>query len=658
MNIVVIPGTNYNNAPAGFDTAVKYVTNLFDSLFTANVTVYINVDYGIIDSTNQSVPPLGRSNWNLDSFSYSTVRQALINMGAPGSNTLPTTSPFPNATLWLTTAQEKALGFLAANFRPGPNAFYPNADGYVGVASNATLMAQQNGATWSFSPTATPGANQFYIVGTLEHEFSEVLGRSSFDGSNAIQNAPSYTIMDLFRYSQPGVRQLSATSSNAYFSTDNGNHVYYYWNTHDAASSQNFDVNGDLGDWWKDGGIVNGQPFQPTGPDAFLDLSPPGQINGISSFDQTLMQTIGWSETPVTPATNPPPPAGTTADMILRHGADGKYEIYDIGANSLLAAYQVGQVGTDWTFVTLGGFNGSDTTDMLLRNSAGAFEVYDISNNNITNAASLGAVGTNWQVMGFGNFSSFGENDMILRNSSNAQLEVYDLRNNQIIGANSMGAVGLNWQFSGVGNFSGRGTSDMMLRNSNTGDLEVYDINSNRITGAAFIGAVGVNWQFSGVGNFSGVPGETDLLLRNSNTGGLEVYDINHNQLTGAAFIGTVGLDWQFAGIAPIHAAGASDLVLRNVNSGAFEVYDIVSNTLVGAASLGAVGTDWSLGGFAADPPTASAGSMDGSSQAAQLVQAMAGFSGGGSGAAESLNTVALGSDPSQQSLLTTPQHA
>jgi hypothetical protein len=74
----------------------------------------------------------------------------------------------------------------------------------------------------------------------------------------------------------------------------------------------------------------------------------------------------------------------------------------------------LGQVGTDWTYVTLGGFFGSDTTDLLLRNSrTGAFEVYDVSNNNITNAASLGAVGLNWQVMGFGNFSSRGENDMI-----------------------------------------------------------------------------------------------------------------------------------------------------------------------------------------------------------------------------------------------------
>ena len=118
-----------------------------------------------------------------------------------------------------------------------------------------------------------------------------------------------------------------------------------------------------------------------------------------------------------------------------------------------------------------------------------------------------------------------------------------------------------------------------------------------------------------------------------------------------------MGLDWQFAGIAPIHAPGASDLVLRNVNTGAFEVYDIAGNQLTGAASLGAVGLDWQIGGFAVDPPTGSMGGSGGQSDStSQLVQAMAGF--GGGGAADSSNTSPLGADTSQQQFLTTPQHA
>ena len=103
----------------------------------------------------------------------------------------------------------------------------------------------------------------------------------------------------------------------------------------------------------------------------------------------------------------------------------------------------------------------------------------------------------------------------------------------------------------------------------------------------------------------------------------------------------------------PIRVPGASDLVLCNVNTGAFEVYDIANNQLTGAAPLGTVGLDWSVGGFAVDP-TASTGAMGNSSQVSQLVQAMAGF-GGGSGAADVLNTAPLAADTSQQQLLTTP---
>jgi hypothetical protein len=48
---------------------------------------------------------------------------------------------------------------------------------------------------------------------------------------------------------------------------------------------------------------------------------------------------------------------------------------------------------------------------------------------------------------------------------------------------------------------------------------------------------------------------------------------------------------------------------------------------------------------------------MGDSTEAASLVQAMAGFGGDG-GAADSLNTTPAGADPSQQQFLATPQHA
>jgi hypothetical protein len=96
-------------------------------------------------------------------------------------------------------------------------------------------------------------------------------------------------------------------------------------------------------------------------------------------------------------------------------------------------------------------------------------------------------------------------------------------------------------------------------------------------------------------------------------------------------------------------------MILRNKNTGEFEVYDVINNQITSANSMGSVGLDFQVGGFAADPPTGSGAFAVGSND--QLVQAMAGF-GGGSGAVESLNAAPLSADPSQQSLLTTPQHA
>jgi hypothetical protein len=62
---------------------------------------------------------------------------------------------------------------------------------------------------------------------------------------------------------------------------------------------------------------------------------------------------------------------------------------------------------------------------------------------------------------------------------------------------------------------------------------------------------------------------------------------------------------------------------------------------------------DWQLGGFAAEP-TGSAGAFADASND-QLVQAMAGF--GGGGMADGSSAGFANADASQQTLLTTPQH-
>jgi hypothetical protein len=136
--------------------------------------------------------------------------------------------------------------------------------------------------------------------------------------------------------------------------------------------------------------------------------------------------------------------------------------------------------------------------------------------------------------------------------------------------------------------------------------------------------------------------------------------------VSGVFGLGAVGLDWQVAGFGPMSRSGASDMVLRNTNTGAFQVYNIANNRITMSAYMGfntmspfsgQIGLDWQVGGFAADAPSGSTAAMGESSLPTQLVQAMAGF-GGGSSAADGLNTISLAAETLQQPLVTTPQHA
>ncbi len=259
LNISYDPNT-LNNAPATFFSAVNYVRNFFDSLFTNNVIVNVEIGYGTFPLDNSIVPALGESEQNhVTSVGYSQIVQDLVHQGAPGSGTLSASSPI-SGVLIMGSAQEKALGLLGAS---------SILDGWVGIASDATLM-QQTGGSWSFSPTAVPSPNQYYLVGVLEYEITEVMGRSSY-----LDQPGQYGVMDLYRFAAPGVHQ-TGTGNPAYFSLDGGVTNLGTFNGQLAA--------GDLGDW-----AAN------VGADAFLNALPTGQIDGLSTADITLMQALGWT---------------------------------------------------------------------------------------------------------------------------------------------------------------------------------------------------------------------------------------------------------------------------------------------------------------------------------------------------------------------------
>jgi autotransporter passenger strand-loop-strand repeat protein len=356
VNINVTYDSSVASAPAAFTTAITYVVNLFDSLFANPVSVNIDVGYGEIGGQSLSSGVLGASETYRDPLGYSQAANAVKANGASAAQqaayaTLPTQSPLSGGTLWLATAQEKALGLLSAS---------ANIDGYVGFSS---------AYPFSYSATATPAQNQYYFVGVVEHEFSEIMGRVSFLG-DTINGTTSYSIMDLFRYSAPGVRDLTAkppVANTAYFSTDSGNTNLGNWNTKPS---------GDLGDW-----------AASAGKDAYLAFSPGGQINSVTPIDLALMNVLGWnapvSAVTVTNGESVYVSSGETSDgLIVLSGASLKVLSGGTAVDATLSGgtMQVDAGGTSIATVLSNGGqefvnSGGTTTGTTVSN--GGFEVIE-----------------------------------------------------------------------------------------------------------------------------------------------------------------------------------------------------------------------------------------------------------------------------------------
>ncbi len=272
MNIVIQYDSSAANAPAGFKTAVQAAVAYYDSLITTNITVPIVFSYGEIEGQKLGSGALGESDGNGYFLTYNQVKADLAKTATSASDILsvlnmPTTDPTHGGTFWVTDAQAKAFGITG-----NPNFVDPE-DGFVGLTSKYAL---------DFSATNRSVSGQYDAVGILEHEISEVLGRTSGLATWSNNGVSVYTPLDLFRYSSAGVRDLTGTGTG-YFSTD-GQTLLNPFNT--VASGA------DPGDW---------------GPDVVGDsygYGSSGQAGLVSSVDQLEMDVLGYTLS-TTPTTTP-----------------------------------------------------------------------------------------------------------------------------------------------------------------------------------------------------------------------------------------------------------------------------------------------------------------------------------------------------------------
>lgn len=257
FNITYSSAVQSDGNYAQIQSAVNFVSNEFSSLYSDPITLNFTIDEGSVG--------LGQSLFSENYYrgSYAQLKSALTSDSKSANDAiaianLPATDPYSagcSSCWYATSAEAKALGLIT------------NQSTFDGT------YTFDNTVNYTYDPLNRAVAGKYDFIGVTEHEFSELMGRTSQSSGFG------YDILDIFRYTAVGVQQ-PAKASGVYYSFDNGKTNLAGYNA-GGGDRQDFD------------GAVATDPFNAaTGGN---------QAHALTSADISTMDVIGYNLTSSTP---------------------------------------------------------------------------------------------------------------------------------------------------------------------------------------------------------------------------------------------------------------------------------------------------------------------------------------------------------------------